>query len=83
MVSLFIEEVEVVGIKSHRDKLIKWLIEGPSNRMVFSVIGIGGLGKTTLVKKVYDNNKVVPHFDCRAWITVSFIQDEGAIKGYD
>ncbi|KAM4102581.1 hypothetical protein ACJW30_06G012000 [Castanea mollissima] len=69
--SLFIEEVEVVGIESHRDKLINWMIEGPSNRMVYSVVGIGGLGKTTLVKKVYDNNKVVPHFDCRAWITVS------------
>ncbi|XP_050246326.1 disease resistance protein RPM1-like isoform X15 [Quercus robur] len=69
--SLFIEEAEVVGIESHRDELINWLIEGPSNRMVFSVVGIGGLGKTTLVKKVYDNNKVVPHFDCRAWITVS------------
>ena len=50
MASLFIEEVEVVGIKSYRDKLINWLIEGPSNRMVFSVVGLGGLGKTTLVK---------------------------------
>ncbi|XP_075670907.1 disease resistance protein RPM1-like [Castanea sativa] len=69
--SLFIEEAEVVGIESHRDKLINWLIEGPSNSMVFSVVGIGGLGKTTLVKKVYDNNKVVSHFDCRAWIAVS------------
>ena len=70
--SLFIEEAEVVGIGSHRDKLINWLIEGPSNHTeVFSIIGIGGLGKTTLVKKVYDNEKVVAHFDCRAWITVS------------
>ena len=39
--------------------------------MVFSVVGIGGLGKTTLVKKVYDNDKVTIHFDCRAWIIVS------------
>ena len=71
MASPFLEEAEVVGIESHRDELINWLIEGPSNRMVFSVIGIGGLGKTTLVKKVYLNYKVVPHFDCCAWITVS------------
>ena len=66
MASLFIKESEVMGIESHRDKLINWLIEGPSNRMVFSVVGIGGLGKTTLVKKVYDNDKVIAHFDCRA-----------------
>ncbi|XP_030929507.1 disease resistance protein RPM1-like [Quercus lobata] len=71
MASLFIDEVEVVGIKSHKDKLINWLIEGPSNCMVFSVVGLGGLGKTTLVKKVYDNDKVAPHFDCHAWTTVS------------
>ena len=50
---------------------LKWLVEGPSNRMVISVVGIGGLGKTTLVKIGYDNEIVVAHFDCRAWITVS------------
>ena len=44
----FIEESEVVGIESHRRKLINWLIEGPSNQMVFSVVGIGGLAKTIL-----------------------------------
>ncbi|XP_075668165.1 disease resistance protein RPM1-like [Castanea sativa] len=69
--SLFIEEAEVVGIESHRDKLINWLVEGPSNRTMISVVGIGGVGKTTLVKKVYDNKKVEAHFNCRAWITVS------------
>ena len=69
--SLFIEEAEVVGIESHRDKLISYLVEEQSNRIVISTVGIGGVGKTTLVKKVYENEVVVAHFDCRAWITVS------------
>ncbi|KAM4081837.1 hypothetical protein ACJW30_11G123000 [Castanea mollissima] len=69
--SLFIKEAEVVGIESPRAKLIEWLVEGPSKCKVFSVVGIGGLGKTTLVKKVFDNEKVATHFDCHAWITVS------------
>ncbi|KAM3743906.1 hypothetical protein ACB098_06G011400 [Castanea mollissima] len=71
MAALLIEEAEVVGIESHRDKLINWLVEGPLNRMVISTVGIGGVGKTTLVKKVYENDEVATHFDCHAWITVS------------
>ena len=70
--SLFIEDAEVVGIGSHRDKLITWLVERPSkNRMVISIVGNGGVGKTTLIKKVYENEKVTTHFDCCVWITVS------------
>ena len=69
--SLFIEENELVGIESPKDELIKLLVKEPSNRTMISVVGIGGLGKTTLVKKVYDNEQVVTHFDCSAWIIVS------------
>ena len=32
---------------------------------------MGGLGKTTLTKKVYDHQTVKGHFDCHAWIPVS------------
>ena len=69
--SHFIEEAEVVGIESHRDKLISYLVEAQSNCIVISTVGIGGVCKTTLVKKVYENEVVVAHFDCCAWITVS------------
>ena len=69
--SLYIEENELVGIESPKGELIELLLKGPSNRTVISVVGIGGLGKTTLVKKVYDNEQVAPHFHCSAWITVS------------
>ena len=74
--SLFIEDGEVVGIESTRDELISWLVGGPSRRSVISVVGMGGIGKTTLAKKVYENDSVKGHFDCRVWITVSVIQHE-------
>ncbi|XP_044462803.1 disease resistance protein RPM1-like [Mangifera indica] len=68
--SYFIPEEEVVGIESTRDKLIGSLVSGTSHRSVFAVVGEGGLGKTTLVGKIYDNDTVKKHFDCRARITV-------------
>ncbi|GMP78543.1 hypothetical protein CsSME_00034455 [Camellia sinensis var. sinensis] len=32
---------------------------------------MGGIGKTTLAKKIYESQEVVAHFNCKVWITVS------------
>ncbi|XP_065631307.1 disease resistance protein RPM1 [Quercus suber] len=71
MASFFLEDVDVVGIESPKDELLGWLIKGDSYRTVVSVVGMGGLGKTTLAKKVCDHHMMREHFDCHAWISVS------------
>ncbi|XP_058112843.1 disease resistance protein RPM1-like [Magnolia sinica] len=69
--ALFIEEAHLVGIDMPRSQLIRWLMNGDSRLSTISVVGMGGLGKTTLVKKVYDSQQVKQRFETCAWITVS------------
>ncbi|KAL2956377.1 hypothetical protein AAZX31_18G080300 [Glycine max] len=66
---LFIEEDEVVGLDGPRGILKNWLTKGREKRTVISVVGIAGVGKTTLAKQVFD--QVRNNFDCHALITVS------------
>ncbi|KAL2533793.1 Disease resistance RPP8-like protein 3 [Abeliophyllum distichum] len=62
----------MVGLDDHIMKIKEWLTaEVLSNLETLSVVGMGGIGKTTLTRKVYDDGFSVYHFHIRAWVTVS------------
>ncbi|KAA8521201.1 hypothetical protein F0562_011864 [Nyssa sinensis] len=69
--ALLLEEAELVGIDKPKQELIEQLVKESPGLKVVSVVGMGGLGKTTLVKKVYDDVEVRKHFETHAWITFS------------
>ncbi|XXG72462.1 hypothetical protein AAC387_Pa07g1554 [Persea americana] len=69
--SHFVVDEELVGIEENKDELIVWLKDKEPQRRVVSVVGMGGLGKTTLVAKVFNSPVVKQHFQCYAWICVS------------
>ncbi|CAL5409297.1 unnamed protein product [Camellia sinensis] len=57
-------------------KIIELLVKGDesshSNVSVISILGEGGIGKTTLAQMVYNNESVNKHFDLKAWVCVSY-----------
>ncbi|KAL7263903.1 hypothetical protein ACSBR1_001954 [Camellia fascicularis] len=69
--ALLLEEADLVGIDKPKQQLIDWVLDGDSRLKVISVVGMGGLGKTTLIKQIYDDLEVKRQFQTHAWITVS------------
>ncbi|KAL0406681.1 UNVERIFIED_CONTAM: putative disease resistance protein [Sesamum latifolium] len=70
--ALLLEEAEIVGIEKPKRQLIEWLCSSCNYGLrVISVVGAGGSGKTTLVRKVYDDAVVKMHFHSHVWMTVS------------
>jgi len=73
LVSLYAEEDKLVGIDGPREKITKCLLEGETGSSqelkVVSIVGPGGLGKTTLATQLY--KRIRNKFDCTAFVSVS------------
>uniref|UniRef100_A0A0D9YLE3 NB-ARC domain-containing protein n=1 Tax=Oryza glumipatula TaxID=40148 RepID=A0A0D9YLE3_9ORYZ len=65
-------ERKVYGRDLERDNIIELLTKGNSGDLgVLPLVGVGGVGKTTLARFVYHDQRIKDHFDLRIWVCVS------------
>uniref|UniRef100_A0A5B7BMG8 Disease resistance protein n=1 Tax=Davidia involucrata TaxID=16924 RepID=A0A5B7BMG8_DAVIN len=68
-------EEDFIGLEADVEKLVGILVNGDEDKdnsyQVVSICGMGGLGKTTLARKIYNHHNVKRHFDDSAWVSIS------------
>ncbi|KAK7319315.1 hypothetical protein RJT34_04034 [Clitoria ternatea] len=76
----YVRPSHVIGRDEEKEKIIRSLMALPSGGYeidVVPIVGIGGLGKTTLAQLVYNDDRVIEHFELRMWV---FVSDEFDVK---
>ncbi|TYJ12456.1 hypothetical protein E1A91_A11G351800v1 [Gossypium mustelinum] len=74
--------VEYVGRHKEKTEMIDLLKGNNLNGVsVLSIVGMGGMGKTTLAQLIYNDATINESFDLKAWVCVSDNFDAIAITG--
>ncbi|CAI9270946.1 unnamed protein product [Lactuca saligna] len=67
------EEFKIVGRDNDKLHIIELLTQSRKEEKlsIVPIVGMGGIGKTTLAKSVYNDKNIEQHFDVKAWLCVS------------
>ncbi|XP_039119199.1 disease resistance RPP8-like protein 3 [Dioscorea cayenensis subsp. rotundata] len=66
------DDIDMVGFDDEKKKIVQELVDiNNANLSVISIVGMGGLGKTTLAKSIYNDFEVKRSFHMFAWVIIS------------
>jgi len=76
----FVDESSVIGRDGEKKKVVSKLVGESSQEArdvdVISLVGLGGIGKTTLAQLAFNDSEVKAHFEKKIWVCVSDPFDE-------
>ncbi|KAL3624028.1 hypothetical protein CASFOL_032844 [Castilleja foliolosa] len=65
------EQNAMVGFEDILYEIMDKLTGHHLSRQIIPITGMGGIGKTTLARNIYDKPLIVQYFDVRGWATIS------------
>ncbi|XP_057758803.1 putative disease resistance protein RGA3 isoform X1 [Arachis stenosperma] len=71
--SSVITQPEIYGREEDKERVVQALIQtcDTERAAVHTIVGLGGLGKTTLAQLVFNDDRITMHFDLKIWVCVS------------
>ncbi|KAL7204419.1 hypothetical protein ACSBR2_017483 [Camellia fascicularis] len=69
----YVRTSRIIGRDDDKKAILEMVMDGGAQEdiSIVSIVGMGGLGKTTLAQSVFNDEKVVLSFELRMWVCVS------------